>query len=601
MRRLALVSVVLVLAAGGVGGTARQSRGRAVETIGDGRAGVLVVDLASWRSVFVQHQELVSARIAPGSVLKVATLMAGLQAGTITPATRFTCRRKVTAGDRQLVCTHPDLGRPLTPAEALAHSCNDFFVTMAGRLSREALSAATSSLGLGPIAPRASLPLAAVGLAGIESTPEQLLRALVRALDPSLKIRPETREVLLQGLRGSVEYGGARALRAAGLDGLAQVATVPMAAGGAYHGLAVAVTPSGAPSRGVVVMLPGGSGEEAAAIAAQALTTTEPEGAAAPTASPPPIVRPPAQAVEIPLPAEKEGMSRAPQELPVGTMLRIGRARPGGYDVVPVPLEEYVARVVAGEAAARSAPAALEAVAIVVRTFALANRMRHAADGFDLCDQTHCQVMATATAATRQAADATAGRVLLYHGGPASVFYTASCGGQSELPEDVWPRASAQPFLRRHKESPCRDASAWRSQIAGADLLRALQNAGFTGEKLRNLKVARRTKSGRAAVLRVEGLQPESITGDDLRAAVGRTLGWQYLKSTAFNVKRSGTVYRFDGHGSGHGVGLCLIGTARMGAQGKSISDILKEYFPGTTIGTWVSQATTSSHETARR
>src|SRR5262245_3726742 len=74
---------------------------------------------------------------------------------------------------------------------------------------------------------------------------------------------------------------------------------------------------------------------------------------------------------------------------PSQIQLRVGFARPGGgYSVQTIPLEAYVARVLAGEAARDSAPAALEALAVTIRTFALANRDRHRADGFDLCDQT---------------------------------------------------------------------------------------------------------------------------------------------------------------------------------------------------------------------
>ncbi len=73
--------------------------------------------------------------------------------------------------------------------------------------------------------------------------------------------------------------------------------------------------------------------------------------------------------------------------------LRVGVARGSGYDVTTLPLEPYVARVLAGEAAPDFHPAALEALAIAVRTYALANLGRHRSDGFDVCDQTHCQVM----------------------------------------------------------------------------------------------------------------------------------------------------------------------------------------------------------------
>src|SRR6185503_7271419 len=72
----------------------------------------------------------------------------------------------------------------------------------------------------------------------------------------------------------------------------------------------------------------------------------------------------------------------APQAGP--RVLRVGMARRGGgYSVTSIPLETYVARVIAGEAARDSEPAALEALAIAVRTFALANISRHRADGFD--------------------------------------------------------------------------------------------------------------------------------------------------------------------------------------------------------------------------
>src|SRR3954447_25399802 len=108
----------------------------------------------------------------------------------------------------------------------------------------------------------------------------------------------------------------------------------------------------------------------------------------------------------------------------VPTTLRVGIARPGGgYTVSTMPMESYVARVLAGEAVRESQPAALEALAITVRTFALTNRGRHQADGFDLCDQTHCQVLRPATPATERAAQATAGRILTKNGLPAQVFY----------------------------------------------------------------------------------------------------------------------------------------------------------------------------------
>ena len=150
-----------------------------------------------------------------------------------------------------------------------------------------------------------------------------------------------------------------------------------------------------------------------------------------------------------------------------------------------MPLETYVARVLAGEALRDSEPAALEALAITIRTFALANRGRHRADGFDLCDQTHCQVMRTATAATERAAQATAGQVLLHDGAPASVYYSASCGGRTENPSDVWPGADDPPYLPSRDDDACGGAPAWTPSSDVVDLQRALRAAGFRGAPAR--------------------------------------------------------------------------------------------------------------------
>src|SRR5581483_1695880 len=42
---------------------------------------------------------------------------------------------------------------------------------------------------------------------------------------------------------------------------------------------------------------------------------------------------------------------------------------------------------------------------------------------------------------------------------------------------------------------------------------------------------------------------------------------------------------RFSGRGSGHGVGLCVIGSTHLAAAGRSAAFILQRYFPGLVIG----------------
>lgn len=279
------------------------------------------------------------------------------------------------------------------------------------------------------------------------------------------------------------------------------------------------------------------------------------------------------------------GLVLVAQDLNSSQTIRIGVLKNGSYEIVVLPLETYVARVLAGEALPGSAPAALETLAIAIRTYALGNRGRHRAEGFDLCDQTHCQVMRTSTAATERAALATASQVLLYQGQPATVYYSASCGGRTEKPSDVWPGAEDPPYLPSQSDDGCGGTPEWSTELNIADLQRALHAAGFTGT-LRNVRIAERNVSGRASRIALDGMTPADISGQDLRSAIGRTLGWQYLQSAAFQLKRSGNAFRFSGHGNGHGVGLCVIGSAKLAENGESARRILERYFPGTTIGT---------------
>jgi SpoIID/LytB domain protein len=270
------------------------------------------------------------------------------------------------------------------------------------------------------------------------------------------------------------------------------------------------------------------------------------------------------------------------QDSPSDT-IRIGIQRNGGYDVATMPLETYVARVLTGEALPGSDPAALEALAIAVRTYTAANRGKHRADGFDLCDQTHCQVMRTATPETDRAAAATAGQILLYDGAPASIYYSASCGGRTERPSNVWPGADDPPYLPVQDDDGCSGSPQWSAELTTGDLQRAFAAAGYRGT-LRGIRATAHNQSGRVQVLSLEGLTPSEISGQDLRAVVGRTLGWQRVMSTWFELKRSGDAYRFTGRGSGHGVGMCVIGSTKLAIRGLSAAEILKRYYPGTTI-----------------
>jgi stage II sporulation protein D len=310
-------------------------------------------------------------------------------------------------------------------------------------------------------------------------------------------------------------------------------------------GLTVAAAPRPQPTHAVVVLVPGGSGADAAEIGATLLAS---------------FTRPRAE------------------------RLRLGRARAdGGDDLVAVDLEDYVAEVVAGETTSGTPGAARDAVAIAARTFALANRGRHASDGFDVCSLTHCQVVRSADADARRAAVRTQERVLRADGRIVPVFYSAECGGTLDEAAAV---AGNAPWLRGMPWAQARPDPAggeepeWRTTIDAQALMSALRRAGFRGSTLGDLRVEANA-AGRVRRVQLVGLHPASLGIDEFRRLVGHDLGWNVVRSTRFEVARTAQGFALRGRGHGHGVGLCVLGASRLASAGRSVDEILALYFPG--------------------
>jgi stage II sporulation protein D len=130
-----------------------------------------------------------------------------------------------------------------------------------------------------------------------------------------------------------------------------------------------------------------------------------------------------------------------------------------------------------------------------------------------------------------------------------------------------------------HEDEACQrvNSRAWHAEIALPDLARAL---GLHG--IRALGVAARTHSGRVATLRTD---TGVLDAERVHLAVGRTLGWSYLKSRLYEVHVEAGKAVFDGRGSGHGVGLCQDGAEARGLAGQTAEQILAFYFLGARAG----------------
>jgi len=97
-------------------------------------------------------------------------------------------------------------------------------------------------------------------------------------------------------------------------------------------------------------------------------------------------------------------------------------------------VEEYLRGVLPMEVYPSWPQAILQAQAVAARSWALASKGKHKAEGFDFCSTSHCQNFNPAIhhIATDKAIEATKGIVGVYQGKIAAMFYSASCGGQTE-------------------------------------------------------------------------------------------------------------------------------------------------------------------------
>jgi stage II sporulation protein D len=256
-----------------------------------------------------------------------------------------------------------------------------------------------------------------------------------------------------------------------------------------------------------------------------------------------------------------------------------------------MPMEEYIAGVLAGETGNFKSQEALKAIAVAARTFAIHFGSRHAIDGFEFCDTTHCQDLRLAgiDPHLRRIADSTAGEVLWYDGEPAATYYFANCGGTTEDGHYILGNDEARaPYLTQHSDNYCvrNGGTQWRSQVSKQELQQALADDGINiPGKLRSVSVLDRTSSGRVEFIRVAGSSTVNVSGLAFRSAVGRHIGWDRLKSNLYDISDHGDHIMFHGRGSGHGVGLCQVGAEVMGEEGHSYREILAFYYPGTRLG----------------
>jgi stage II sporulation protein D len=257
----------------------------------------------------------------------------------------------------------------------------------------------------------------------------------------------------------------------------------------------------------------------------------------------------------------------------------------GGLRVVnELELEDYVAGTLLGEVSEGFGDVVLRAQAIAIRTYALHRRAHRRAPDYDVEASTAAQVYLGVdgeTPAALDAARATRGQILTFDGAPILAAFHSAAGGRTATAAEVWGRDV--PYLLSvgvpgEEDSP---DTYWRAPVSAEELGAALTAAGKDVGRVREVRVARRTASGRSAELRVQGSDGDvKVSGETLR----RLLGPTRLRSTLFEVRRTEEGFVFVGSGNGHGVGMSQWGARALARRGSNHQQILARFYPGARV-----------------
>ena len=275
-----------------------------------------------------------------------------------------------------------------------------------------------------------------------------------------------------------------------------------------------------------------------------------------------------------------------------------------------VDIEKYLEGLVNAEFNSRWNEDAMEAQVVAARTYATYQKKQaeahHAHFDVDATDRDQVydgsirEDFRAARAVTR-----TRGMVLTVRDAgkiePLKAYYSSTCGGITELPQNVWGKGS--PGFSHPVDCPyCAGAPRFHWDVTltapeiTAALLRGTRLSGMpSGWPRGSLEWLQRGKliglrSTRFLGGRVEELTAVITLGANSRelrfsgAKFRDWLGAVRVRSTAFELHPSlglqGAMWRLTGRGYGHGVGMCQYGAKAMGEKGFTMAAILKHYYP---------------------
>lgn len=238
--------------------------------------------------------------------------------------------------------------------------------------------------------------------------------------------------------------------------------------------------------------------------------------------------------------------------------------------------DQYIAGVVRAEGGSGKHPEYIKSQALITRTYMEKYYDRHIGDGYNLCDDTHCQVYQGISTDTviMNAALETRGEIIV---GPDSLpiiaAFHSNCGGETAPSEFVW--LSPQPYLVKVTDPFCLSSrnAAWEKTIPMNGWAAYLVKEGMTDTVADNSVYAFTQRS------RV----PDYVAGT-FRIPLTRLREQFDLRSAFFSVTVAGDSVLLKGKGYGHGVGLCQEGAMVMASKGFTYRQIISFYYTGVAI-----------------
>ncbi len=304
------------------------------------------------------------------------------------------------------------------------------------------------------------------------------------------------------------------------------------------------------------------------------------------------------------------------------------RVQPNAYGsftlINEVPIEAYLRGVVPHEIGAEAPYPAVEAQAIIARTYVLRNLRRFEIDNYELCANTQCQVykgIGETWDRSDRAIAATAGKVLTYNNELIDALYSSSTGGVTAPFQDMWDGAD-RPYLKAVLDSVGNvwdlsryslaneqnfrrfitldkgfneeewDLFRWREVSSLAqmnknlrDYLQEKQHPQANFQTIQAVDVVERSPAGRAIAVNVT-MDRGSVTliKDEILRAFWAPLSTFFYLEPMYGEDKIFKGYVFVGGGFGHGVGLSQSGSHRLAKLGWTSDRILKFYYPGTEI-----------------